>query len=92
VLEPVELALAAGDTLVLYTDGVVDARDAAGGRFGEPRLWAAVEAAAGGTAASVAAAVDEAVAAFEPPAPATVGVPERTRDDRAIVALRVSPR
>ena len=92
VLEPVELALAAGDTLVLYTDGVVDARDAAGARFGEARLHEAVDAAAGGTAESVAAAVDEAVAAFEPPAPATVGVPERTRDDRAIVALRVSPR
>ena len=76
---------------MLYTDGVVDARDAGGGRFGEARLEAAVGAAAGGTADAVAAAVDGAVAAFEPPAPATVGVPERTRDDRAIVALRVSP-
>jgi PAS domain S-box-containing protein len=81
VLEPKELELAAGDTLVLYTDGVVDARDAAGNRFGEARLLAAVDAAAGGPAEAVAAAIDEAVAAFEP---------ERTRDDRAIVALRVS--
>jgi serine phosphatase RsbU (regulator of sigma subunit) len=81
VLEPLELELAAGDTLVLYTDGVVDARDASGGRFGEARLRDAVDGAAGGPADAVAAAVDEAVAAFEP---------ERTRDDRAIVALRVS--
>jgi phosphoserine phosphatase RsbU/P len=81
VLEPYQLELAAGDTLVLYTDGVVDARDASGARFGETRLRDAVDAAAGGTAEAVAAAVDEAVAAFDP---------ERTRDDRAIMVLRVS--
>jgi PAS domain S-box-containing protein len=81
VLEQVSLDLAPGDTLVLYTDGVTDARDATGGRFGEERLCAAVDAAAGGSAEEVAAAIDEAVGAFEP---------ERTRDDRAIVVLRVS--
>ena len=81
VVEPVNLELKAGDTLVLYTDGVVDARDAAGDRFGEVRLRAAVEGAAGGSAEAVAEAVDQAVAAFEP---------ERTRDDRAILVLRVS--
>jgi serine phosphatase RsbU (regulator of sigma subunit) len=81
VLEQVTLRLEAGDTLVLYTDGVVDARDASGGRFGETRLQASIDAAAGGSAEDVAAAVDEAVAAFEP---------DRTRDDRAILVLRVS--
>jgi phosphoserine phosphatase RsbU/P len=81
VLEQTELDLAPGDTLVLYTDGVVDARDPSGERFGEERLREAVDAAAGGSAESLAAAVDEAVAAFEP------GL---TRDDRAILALRVS--
>jgi sigma-B regulation protein RsbU (phosphoserine phosphatase) len=81
VLEQVELALQPGDTLVLYTDGVVDARDERGERFGEERLMAAVGAAAGGPAEAVAAAVDEAVAAFEP---------SRRRDDRAIVVLHVS--
>jgi PAS domain S-box-containing protein len=81
VLEPVDLELHAGDTLVLYTDGVVDARNAAGERFGEARLIAAVDAAAGAPADAVAAAVDDAVARFEP---------DRQRDDRAIVALRVS--
>ncbi len=80
-LEQVSLDLAPGDTLVLYTDGVGDARDASGERFGEERLREAVDAAAGGTADEVAAAVDEAVAAFEP---------ERTRDDRAILVLQVS--
>jgi serine phosphatase RsbU (regulator of sigma subunit) len=81
VLEQVVVRLETGDTLVLYTDGVVDARDASGGRFGETRLQAAIDAAAGGSAEDVAAAVDEAVAAFEP---------DRTRDDRAILVLRVS--
>ena len=80
-LEQVSLELAEGDTLVLYTDGVTDARNASGERFGEERLRAAVDAAAGGSAEAVAAAVDEAVAVFEP---------DRRRDDRAIMALRVS--
>jgi len=80
MLTPVSLTLRPGDTLVLYTDGVVDARAADGDRFGEERLRAAVDEAAGGSAEAVAAAVDEAVAAFEP---------DRQRDDRAIVVLRV---
>jgi PAS domain S-box-containing protein len=82
LLEPTRLLLGPGDTLVLYTDGVVDARASGGERFGEERLRAAVDAAAGGAAAAVARAVDEAVAAFEP---------DVQRDDRAIVVLRVSP-
>ena len=81
VLEQMQLELAVGDTLVLYTDGVVDARDPSGERFGEERLRAAVEAAAGGSAEAVAEAVDAAVAAFEA---------DVARDDRAILALRVS--
>ena len=80
VLEPAALVLAPGDTLVLYTDGVVDARDAAGDRFGEARLHAAIRGAAGRPADEVATAIDQAVAAFEP---------DRQRDDRAIVVLRV---
>jgi PAS domain S-box-containing protein len=81
LLEPVGLTLAPRDTLVLYTDGVIDARETGGGQFGEERLRAAVSAAAGGTAEDVATAVDEAVAAFEP---------DVQRDDRAIMVLRVS--
>jgi PAS domain S-box-containing protein len=81
LLEPQSLTLAPGDTLVLYTDGVVDARDGSGERFGEERLQAAVDAAAGGSAEEVAGAIDGAVGAFEP---------DEQRDDRAIVVLRVS--
>ena len=92
VLEPVELELAAGDTLVLYTDGVVDARDAAGGRFGEARLREAVDAAAGGCGRVGGGRGRRGGGGVRAPARATVGVPERARDDRAIVALRVSPR
>jgi serine phosphatase RsbU (regulator of sigma subunit) len=80
VLEPASLVLAPGDTLVLYTDGVTDARDPSGRHFGEERLRAALQAVAGGDAETVAAALDETVAAFE----------EDSRDDRAILVLRVS--
>jgi phosphoserine phosphatase RsbU/P len=81
VLEQVSLDLAVGDTLVLYTDGVVDARNPSGERFGEERLRAAIDAAAGAPAEAVAEAVDQAVAAFEA---------DVSRDDRAILVLRVS--
>ena len=81
LLEQVPLTLAPGDTLVLYTDGVIDAREAGGDQFGEERLRAAVGAAAGGSAEEVASAIDQAVAAFEP---------DVQRDDRAIMVLRVS--
>jgi PAS domain S-box-containing protein len=80
-IQPVPLELRPGDTLVLYTDGVVDARDAAGERFGEERLLAALDAASSGPAEAVAAAIDDAVARFEPGS---------RRDDRAIVALHVT--
>jgi PAS domain S-box-containing protein len=82
VLEQVPLELRPGDTLVLYTDGVTDAGNRSGERFGEARLRAALGDAAGGPAEAVATALDEAVAEFEP---------DRRRDDRAIVVLRISP-
>ena len=82
MLEPASLTLEPGDTLMLYTDGMTDARDPSGERFGEPRLSAALQAAAGGDAEAVAAALDETVAAFDE---------DSSRDDRAIVVLRVSP-
>ena len=81
VLEQVQLDLAVGDTLVLYTDGVVDARDPSGERFGEERLRAAVDAAAGGRPRRWRRPSTQAVAAFEA---------DVARDDRAILALRVS--
>ena len=72
-----------GDVLVLRTDGVEDARDPDGQRFGEERVIAAVGAAAAGGASAdaVAEAIDAAVAAHERGGP--------RRDDRAVVVLRV---
>jgi serine phosphatase RsbU (regulator of sigma subunit) len=85
VLEEVELELGPGDVLVLRTDGVEDARDPSGVRFGEERVIAAVGVAASGgaDAEAVAEAIDAAVAAHERGCP--------RRDDRAIVVLRVQP-
>jgi sigma-B regulation protein RsbU (phosphoserine phosphatase) len=59
-----ELTLERGDALVFYTDGVTDAVGPTGGRFGDARLVAALEAARDGTAADLVAAVRGAVEAF----------------------------
>ena len=80
-LDQVDLHLAAGDALVVYTDGVVDARQAGGERFGERRLMDALRAASGGSAQDLAAAVDAAVRAHHPTSSA---------DDRAIVVIRAA--
>jgi serine phosphatase RsbU (regulator of sigma subunit) len=81
-LEPQIVSLAPGDALVLYTDGVTDARGEDGEDFGEERLRDAVATAAGATADGIAAAVDAAVRAHERGA---------ARDDRAILVLRAKP-
>jgi sigma-B regulation protein RsbU (phosphoserine phosphatase) len=73
-----ELALAAGDTLVLYSDGVVEAAAASGAQFGLERLGAAAEAAAGQGPAAVVAGVTKAVAAHR----------ARQDDDVTVMALR----
>ena len=67
-------------TLVLYTDGVTDARAASGEMFGEARLRAAVAAAAHDTPEAVVTTVVSAVERFENGAP-----PE---DDLTVLALR----
>jgi sigma-B regulation protein RsbU (phosphoserine phosphatase) len=57
-----EVALSDGDTLVLYTDGVTEARDVAEEEFGEERLEAAVRGCRGGaeeTLCEVLRVVDE---------------------------------
>jgi PAS domain S-box-containing protein len=80
-LQEVELALGPGDTLVLYTDGVTEARDGPE-QFGESRLIASLEGATGLTAArEVTARVLEAVDAFRDP--------DSAADDIAVVAIRV---
>jgi serine phosphatase RsbU (regulator of sigma subunit) len=60
----VEVQLEPGDQLVLYTDGVTDARSASGERFGKARLLAALEAARGATAHDLVAAVRDGVEGF----------------------------
>ena len=82
-LPRVDLVLHPGDALVLYTDGVTDARRIGGERFGEERLLAAVRDAAGADAEGIAQGVESAVRAHLPGASA---------DDRAIVVLRAAPR
>jgi sigma-B regulation protein RsbU (phosphoserine phosphatase) len=56
--------LANGDALVLYTDGVTEARNAAGGFFAEERLRAAVAAAGECSAEEIKQAIVTAVANF----------------------------
>ncbi len=63
-LREVDLTLAPGDVLFLYTDGVTDARGPSGERFGEARMVEVVDAARGGTAKDIVDAVRGAVAAF----------------------------
>lgn len=77
----VPVTLAPGDALILYTDGVTDARARGGVRFGEERLLATVRAAAGRDAEGITAAVEAAVREH-------IGPPTASADDRAILVLR----
>ena len=63
-IREVETELRKGDQLVLYTDGVTDARGPSGERFGKARLLASIEAARGGTADDLVAAIRDDVASF----------------------------
>lgn len=78
-LHDVHERLAPGDVLVLYTDGVLEARSP-DGRFDPGLLEAAVRGAAGGTAEEVASAIERAVLRFEG---------GRLRDDMAVLVVRV---
>ena len=74
------LTLAPGATLVLYTDGLTDARSATGDMFGADRLEQAIAAASAETPAALVAAVIGEVERFAAGAP-----PE---DDITLLALR----
>jgi len=76
--EPVRLELAAGDGIVLYTDGVTDARGL-DGRFGHERLEAVLRDMAGFAAEEVAEALDATITDFQ-------HGPQR--DDVALLVLR----
>ena len=79
-LDDTALTLQPGDLLFLYTDGVTDARNLEGDRFGDDRLLATLEAARAGSAEDVVGAVRDAVDDFQ----ATV----EPADDVTIVAVR----
>src|SRR4051794_18869467 len=77
-LSPVSTELLPGDALVLYTDGITEAR-VRGELFGLARLRATLAELAGAPAAEVAAGIRRAVGAFAP-GPAA--------DDQALLVLR----
>jgi phosphoserine phosphatase RsbU/P len=74
------MAMAPGDLLLLYTDGVTDARAADGRRFGDDRLVAVLESTRGEPAATVVEAICAACHRFEDGA--------AMADDITLVAIR----
>src|SRR5215217_6979160 len=75
-----EASLAPGDALVLYTDGVVEARSPDGLFFGEERLMALLRSSVTLGASTIAGRIESAVLNFQEQAP---------RDDVAALVLRV---
>jgi sigma-B regulation protein RsbU (phosphoserine phosphatase) len=71
-----------GDAIVLYTDGVIEARDATGDQFGQARLEALLAACAGRTADGIARRIELAAMDFQG---------DTASDDVAIVVARADP-
>jgi sigma-B regulation protein RsbU (phosphoserine phosphatase) len=63
-LRPAALALAPGDRLLLYTDGVTDAANEQGARFGEERLLALLADPPAGDAEGLVSSIVEALGSF----------------------------
>jgi serine phosphatase RsbU (regulator of sigma subunit)/NAD(P)-dependent dehydrogenase (short-subunit alcohol dehydrogenase family) len=81
--EEAEILLEPGDSVLLHSDGIVEAHDPARGMFGFPRLQATVAAADGGRAM-----IDHVLAELE----AFTGAEAEQEDDITMVALeRVAP-
>ncbi len=74
------LELGAGDALVFYTDGIIEARDGRGEPFGEARALATLAGAAGRSAEGIARRLERAVLDHRAP---------QDRDDMAIVVVRL---
>jgi len=74
--------LSKGDALVMYTDGVSEAQDRAGGFYGAERLLETTERYAAGTASAITAGVLQDVNSFAAAAPQS--------DDITILTLKVS--
>lgn len=81
-LGDVRMTLAPGDALVLYTDGVVEARDRLGEQFGQDRLVRLLSTCAGRSAAGIARRIELAALAHSP----------ELADDMAIVVVRATGR
>jgi len=75
-----ETRLAPGDTLVFYTDGVIEARAPDGSFFGEERLLCLLGSCSGLDASTIAGRIESAVLDFQE---------NGSRDDVAILVLRV---
>jgi len=76
-----EAHLAPGDTLLLYTDGVTEARAPDGTFYGEARLASLLRSSVGLDASTLAGRIESAVLDFQENDP---------RDDVAVLVLRVS--
>src|SRR5215212_6424238 len=76
-----EASLAPGEALILYTDGVVEARSPDGLFFGEERLKAILHSSVALDASTIASRIEDAVLNFQEQDP---------RDDIAVLVLRVS--
>ena len=81
--ERAELRLEPGDLLVLYTDGITEAANAAGEEFGLDRLQAVVSRYASEPLVAIAVAIETAVEVFADGTP--------YGDDRTVVMLRREP-
>jgi serine phosphatase RsbU (regulator of sigma subunit) len=73
--------LEAGDTMLLYTDGVIEQHDG-DELFGEERLHSILSASSGERAEAIADRIERAVLSFQPNLP---------RDDMAVLVLQVAP-
>ncbi len=72
-----------GDVVLLFTDGIPEARSARGDFFGKERLLEVARTKRAGPAAEIVQAVYESVRAF--------CRPERPRDDMTLIAIKVEP-
>jgi serine phosphatase RsbU (regulator of sigma subunit) len=76
-----EARLAPGDALVLYTDGVLEARSLNDTFYGEERFMALLRSCVGLDASTIAGRIEDAVLNFQE---------QVARDDIAVLVLRVS--
>lgn len=83
VLKELEVSLDLGDVLLLYSDGITDARDSIGGTFGDERLQAALLSHAGESASALIKGILGAIDVF------TGGTAQY--DDMTLVAVRRQP-